>query len=36
MNFSKPTEANTEAFAVVVSDRIVTFEADGSKFRVVQ
>ena len=36
MNFDKKVETNMEAYAVIVSDRIIMFEADGTKMRIVQ
>ena len=36
MNFDKKVENNIEAYAVIVSDRIIMFEADGTKMRIVQ
>ena len=33
--FNKNVPANTEAYAVVISDKILTFESDGSKMNVI-
>ena len=33
--FDKNVPANTQAYAVVISDRLLSFQSDGSKFCVV-
>ena len=35
MHFSAGIPANTEAYAVIVSDRLINFQSDGNKFSVV-
>ena len=35
MHFSGPLAANTQAYAVIISDRLINFQSDGNKFSVV-
>ena len=35
MHFSRNVPANTEAYAVIISDRLINFQSDGNKFSVV-
>ena len=35
MHFSANVRANTQAYAVIISDRLVNFQSDGNKFSVV-
>ena len=35
MHFSAPVPANTQAYAVIISDRLINFQSDGNKFSVV-
>ena len=35
IEFERKVPANTEAFALVISDRILQFESDGQKMNVV-
>ena len=35
MHFSANVPANTQAYAVIISDRLINFQSDGNKFRVV-
>ena len=35
MHFSANVPANTQAYAVIVSDRLINFQSDGNKFSVV-
>ena len=35
MHFSAPIPANTQAYAVIISDRLINFQSDGNKFSVV-
>ena len=35
MHFSTPIPANTQAYAVIISDRLINFQSDGNKFSVV-
>ena len=35
MHFSANVEANTQAYAVIISDRLINFQSDGNKFIVV-
>ena len=35
MNFNVGIPANTEAYAVIISDRLINFQSDGNKFSVV-
>ena len=35
MHFSANTPANTQAYAVIISDRLINFQSDGNKFSVV-
>ena len=35
MHFSANVEANTQAYAVIISDRLNNFQSDGNKFSVV-
>ena len=35
MHFSRNVPANTEAYAIVISDRLINFQSDGNKFSVV-
>ena len=35
MEFNANVPANTEAFAVTISDRLIKFQSDGNKFSVV-
>ena len=35
MHFNAGIPANTEAYAVIISDRLINFQSDGNKFSVV-
>ena len=35
MHFSANVDANTQAYAVIISDRLINFQSDGNKFSVV-
>ena len=35
MHFSAGIPANTQAYAVIISDRLINFQSDGNKFSVV-
>ena len=35
MHFSPGMSANTQAYAVIISDRLINFQSDGNKFSVV-
>ena len=35
MSFGRNTPANTQAYAVIISDRLINFQSDGNKFSVV-
>ena len=35
MHFNAPIPANTEAYAIIISDRLINFQSDGNKFSVV-
>ena len=35
MHFTRNVPANTEAYAVIISDRLINFQSDGNKFSVV-
>ena len=35
MEFEEPVPANTVAYAVIISDRLINFLSDGNKFSVV-
>ena len=35
MHFSVGIPANTQAYAVIISDRLINFQSDGNKFSVV-
>ena len=35
MHFSAGMAANTQAYAVIISDRLINFQSDGNKFSVV-
>ena len=35
MHFSRNVPANTQAYAVIISDRLINFQSDGNKFSVV-
>ena len=35
MHFSANVPANTQAYAVIISDRLINFQSDGNKFSVV-
>ena len=35
MHFSEGVPANTQAYAVIISDRLINFQSDGNKFSVV-
>ena len=35
MHFSANVAANTQAYAVIISDRLINFQSDGNKFSVV-
>ena len=35
MHFSANVPDNTQAYAVIISDRLITFQSDGNKFSVV-
>ena len=35
MHFNANVPANTEAYAVIISDRLINFQSDGNKFSVV-
>ena len=35
MHFNRNVPANTEAYAVIISDRLINFQSDGNKFSVV-
>ena len=35
MHFSANVAANTEAYAVIISDRLINFQSDGNKYSVV-
>ena len=35
MHFSRNAPANTQAYAVIISDRLINFQSDGNKFSVV-
>ena len=35
MHFSANVPANTQAYAVIINDRLINFQSDGNKFRVV-
>ena len=34
MEFNDPVDPGTEAYAVTISDRLINFQSDGSKFSV--
>ena len=35
MHFNDNVPANTQVYAVIISDRLITFQSDGNKFSVV-
>ena len=35
MHFNANVAANTQAYAVIISDRLINFQSDGNKFSVV-
>ena len=35
MHFNRNVDANTQAYAVIISDRLINFQSDGNKFSVV-
>ena len=35
MHFSANVPANTQAYAVIISDKLINFQFDGNKFSVV-
>ena len=35
MNFNTNVAANTQAYAVIISDRLINFQSDGNKYSVV-
>ena len=35
MHFSANVAANTQAYAVIISDRLINFQSDGNKYSVV-
>ena len=35
MHFNANVDANTQAYAVIISDRLINFQSDGNKFSVI-